>query len=245
MALNVNVDSASGSSVVAEAARRGLEKAAQIAAAADVNVNMVSRYDISISSGIIHTIKEYSATDVIIGLHQKAGFLDSFFGALTNNLLKGTNLEVMVARFTMPLNTVKGISVIVPPGAEYETGFPKWTSHICRMAAQLGCKTLFISENSTTEQLRRRCRSLGVETSSRFGTVDRLSLQDQMAAHAGSENVLVVVSARSGSISYDSSMERIPQYLAKNASIGNFIILYPEQVDLEDMVSFSDPMGNA
>ena len=245
VALNVNVDSASGSSVRAEAARRGLEKAAQIAAAADVNVNMVSRYDINISSGIIHTIKEYSATDVIIGLHQKAGFLDSFFGALTNSLLKGTSLEVMVARFTMPLNTVKGISVIVPPRAEYETGFSRWTSHICRMSAQLGCKARFISEDATTGQLRRQCRHLGVETSSRFETVDSLSLQDLMSGHMNREEVLVVVSARSGSISYDSSMDKIPQFLNRNTSIGNFIIIYPEQVDLEDMVSFSDPMGNA
>lgn len=245
VALNVNVDSASGSSVRAEAARRGLEKAAQIAAAADVNVNMVSRYDINISSGIIHTIKEYSATDVIIGLHQKAGFLDSFFGALTNSLLKGTSLEVMVARFTMPLNTVKAISVIVPPRAEYETGFSRWTSHICRMSAQLGCKARFISEDATTGQLRRQCRHLGVETSSRFETVDSLSLQDLMSGHMKREEVLVVVSARSGSISYDSSMDKIPQFLNRNTSIGNFIIIYPEQVDLEDMVSFSDPMGNA
>ena len=40
-----------------------------IAAAADVPVTMVSRYDLNIASGIIHTIKEYEATDVVIGLH--------------------------------------------------------------------------------------------------------------------------------------------------------------------------------
>ena len=40
-------------------------------------------------------------------------------------------------------------------------------------------------------------------------------------------------------------MDKIPQFLNRNTSIGNFIIIYPEQVDLEDMVSFSDPMGNA
>ena len=245
VALSVNVDSSSDSPVREEAARRGLEKAAEIAAAADVNVNMVSRYDISISSGIIHTIKEYSATDVVIGLHQKAGFLDSFFGALTNNLLKGTSLEVMVVRFTMPMNTVKSISVIVPPRAEYETGFSKWTAHVCRMSSQLGCKARFISEEATINQLQKQCRRLGVEASSRFETEEKLSLQEAMSAQMKREDVLVVVSARSGSISYDSAMEKIPQLLARNTSIGNFIIIYPEQVDLEDMVSFSDPMGNA
>ena len=39
---------------------------------ADVPVTMVSRYDLNIASGIIHTIKEYEATDIVIGLHRKA-----------------------------------------------------------------------------------------------------------------------------------------------------------------------------
>lgn len=243
VALNVNVDSARNT-VKSEAGKRGLEKVAKIAAAADVNVSMVSRYDTSVSSGIIHTIKEYSATSVVIGLHQKSGFLDSFFGALTNNLLKGTNLEVMVARFTMPVNTVKNMVVIVPPRAEYEAGFSQWTAHLSRMTGQLGCRVLYVSEGETGNQVRMKCRFYGVETSSRFENVEKLTLPEQMSRQMKSEDVLVVVSARSGSISYDPAMDRLPQYLVKNESIGNFMIIYPEQVDLEDMVSFSDPMGN-
>lgn len=243
VALNVNVDSARNT-VKSEAGKRGLEKVAKIAAATDVNVSMVSRYDTSVSSGIIHTIKEYSATSVVIGLHQKSGFLDSFFGALTNNLLKGTNLEVMVARFTMPVNTVKNMVVIVPPRAEYEAGFSQWTAHLSRMTGQLGCRVLYVSEGETGNQVRMKCRFYGVETSSRFENVEKLTLPEQMSRQMKSEDVLVVVSARSGSISYDPAMDRLPQYLVKNESIGNFMIIYPEQVDLEDMVSFSDPMGN-
>lgn len=113
------------------------------------------------------------------------------------------------------------------------------------MSSQLGCKARFISEEATINQLQRQCRRLGVEASSRFETAEKLSLQEAMSAQMKREDVLVVVSARSGSISYDSAMEKIPQLLARNTSIGNFIIIYPEQVDLEDMVSFSDPMGNA
>ena len=65
-----------------------------------------------------------------------------------------------------------------------------------------------------------------------------------MSRQMKSEDILMVVSARAGSISYDPAMDKLPQYLVKNDSIRNFIILYPEQVDLEDLVSFSDPMGN-
>ncbi len=102
-----------------------MEKAAMIAASADVSVNMVSRYDLNIASGIIHTIKEYDATDVVIGLHRKANIVDSFFGNLAESLLKGTHREVIIAKFLMPVNTLRRIIIAVPPKAEYETGFSK------------------------------------------------------------------------------------------------------------------------
>ena len=244
VALSVNVDSGTSSSAL-EQGRRGLEMAARVAAAADVNVNMVSRYDISVSSGIIHTIKEYSVTDVIIGLHQKSGFLDSFFGALTGNLLKGTNLEIMVARLAMPVNTVKDMTVIVPPGAEYEAGFAKWMEHLGRMSGQIGCRVRFVSESATMEQIRKKSVLYGFSTSSRFDPVARLSLHEQMSAGMNPDDILVVVSARQGTISYDPASDKLPQLLSRNPSILNFIIIYPEQVDMKDMVTFSDPMGNS
>ena len=243
VALNVISDAVSSSMHAADG-KSGLEKAARIATAADVNVSMVSRYDMNIASGIVHTIKEYSVSEVVIGLHQKSGFLDSFFGNLTNNLLRRTYLEVLVARFVMPVNTVKNMVVVVPPRAEYEAGFKKWLIHVCRMSEQLDSKVTFISEKDTVEQLRAGCRQSGIGLSPKFEERERLSLQEEMSGKISPEDVLVIVSARGGSVSYDPALDRIPQCLAKNTSIGNFIILYPEQVDLEDMVSFSDPMGS-
>lgn len=54
IALNVINDSNSSEKKELQG-KRNLEKAAMIAAAADVPVNMVSRYDLNIASGIIHT----------------------------------------------------------------------------------------------------------------------------------------------------------------------------------------------
>ena len=136
--------------------KRNLEKAAMIAAAADVPVTMVSRYDLNIASGIIHTIKEYEATDVVIGLHRKANIVDSFFGNLAESLLKGTHREVMIAKFLMPVNTLRRIIIAVPPKAEFETGFSKWVEHFCRMGSvfrlpcALLCQRTYTDASATT-----------------------------------------------------------------------------------------------
>ncbi len=242
VALNViddNKDAYSG-----ESGRRNVEKAAKIASAANVRTEMVSRYDISISSGIVHTIKEYAVTDVVIGLHKKSSILDSFFGSLTGNLLKGTFREVIIARLEMPVNTMKGITVIVPQHAEYETGFAKWVTHLCRLAVQLGCRIKFYAEPSTSEALRQVADKADIGTLAEFISAEGKSYAERLEVHVGKEQMLVVVSARAGGISYEPGLDRLPAVLNKNFADTSIMIIFPEQIDNKDIVSFSDPRAN-
>lgn len=58
------------------------------------------------------------------------------------------------------------------------------------------------------------------------------------------DHLLVVISARRGSISYDSSFERLPGQLGKYFSNNSLIILYPDQFgEPHEIISFSDPCG--
>ena len=136
VALNVINDN-NGSVKQEMRGKRSLERAAQIAASTSVRLKTVSRFDLNITTGILHTAKEYEATNIIIGLHCKMSIVDSFFGNLTENLLKNTYLQVMVARFLIPVNTLRRIIVAVPPKAEFEHGFMKWITHMCRMSSRL------------------------------------------------------------------------------------------------------------
>lgn len=228
-----------------DAGQRNLEKAVMIASAADVKAEMVRRYDINVASGIVHTVKEYSATDLVIGLHQKSNFLDSFFGSLTNSLLKGTFREVIVARLLMPVNTLKGISVIVPPRSEYETGFFKWVSHLCRIASQLGCRIRFYAEDSTAVHLQHVAAKTDAGTLVEVIHVESQPFAERMALKVRHDHLMVVVSARNGSISYDPSFDRLPSLLNRNYSRNSYLVIYPEQIDRQDIVTFSDPLGNS
>lgn len=243
IALNV-INDGNGSEQ-GDAGQRNLEKAAMIASAADVKAEMVRRYDINVASGIVHTVKEYSATDLVIGLHQKSNFLDSFFGSLTNSLLKGTFREVIVARLLMPVNTLKGISVIVPPRSEYETGFFKWVSHLCRIASQLGCRIRFYAEDSTAVHLQHVAAKTDAGTLVEVIHVENQPFAERMALKVRHDHLMVVVSARNGSISYDPSFDRLPSLLNRNYSRNSYLVIYPEQIDRQDIVTFSDPLGNS
>ena len=243
IALNVINDSNSSEKKELQG-KRNLEKAAMIAAAADVPVNMVSRYDLNIASGIIHTIKEYEATDVVIGLHRKANIVDSFFGNLAESLLKGTHREVMIAKFLMPVNTLRRIIIAVPPKAEFETGFSKWVEHFCRMGSILGCRVHFFANERTLMRLQQLVKKKFSGTPTEFSMLEEWGDLLLLTGQVNYDHLFVVISARRGSISYDPSFERLPAQLSKYFSNNSLIILYPDQFgDPQEIVSFSDPRG--
>ena len=243
VALNVIDDSQDA--MAGEAGRRNLEKAALIASSANVEAEMRTRYDISISSGIVHTIRECSATDVVIGLHMKSSILDSFFGSLTGNILKGTSRQVMVVRLGMPPNTFKGIVAFVPPRAEFETGFTRWVTHLCRMAVRTGCRIRFHATVETVDALRQAADKADIGTLADYIPVPQDEPVHIDGMKVGREQLLVVVGARAGSISYDPAFDRLPAVLNRDFAESNLMIIFPEQIDRQDIVSFSDPLANS
>ena len=129
VSLNV-VNDDHGSTVKQAQGEKYLEKSAMISAAADVEMHTVSRYDLNIAAGIIHTIKEYNVSDVVIGLHRKINLVDSFWGGTAESLLKGTHRQIMISKCLMPVNTLRRIIDAVPQKAEYEAGFTKWVNQL-------------------------------------------------------------------------------------------------------------------
>lgn len=226
--------------------KRYLEKAAMITASADVPLRQITRYDLNIAAGIIHTAKEYEVTDVIIGLHRKVNIVDSFFGMLAENLLKGLHREVMIAKFLIPINTIRRIIIAVPPKAEYEAGFQKWVEHFCRMGGTLGCRVHFFANAATTVQLQALVKKKYGQTLTDFSRLDDWGDLLILTGQVNYDHLLVMISARRGSISYDSSFEKLPAQLSKYFSNNSLIVLYPDQVgEPQDAVSFSNPRNEA
>lgn len=227
--------------------KRNLERTAMIAAAADASVKTVLRYDLNIAQGIIHTQKEYAVTDIVIGLHRKTNLMDSFFGTMTENLLKGTNRQIMIAKLLMPVNTLRRIVVAVPDKAEYEKGFLKWMTQLCRMGKQLGCRVHFFATEDTLKHLRALTEKQEANTFTEFSLLEEWDDLLLLTGQVNYDHLFVVVSSRKGSISYQPSFERLPSQISKYFANNSLLIVYPDQLgdDPQEIVSFSDPRGQS
>ncbi len=225
-------------------AKRNLERAAMIAAAVDTEVKTVLRYSLNIAQGIVHTVKENEITDVVIGLHRKTNLMDSFFGTMTESLLKGTHRQILIAKFLMPVNTLRRIVVAVPPKAEYEAGFIKWVTQLCRISKQLACRVHFFANQGTLGLLRGVVTKLEADTATEFSELEDWDDLLLLTGQVNFDHLFVVVSARKGSISYLPSFEKLPLQISRYFANNSLLIVYPDQFgEPQEIVSFSDPRG--
>lgn len=219
--------------------QQALDYAMKIAAAADIPMQVQKRVGTSITSGIIHTVAERHITDVIIGLHQKEGMTDSFFGKLTQGLLQGTNCQLVIINCLIAVNVLRKILVLAPPKAEYEAGFYKWVKHLSLMGEQLECRVKFFGQANTLMKIQRYVRSEHPNVRVEIQEMDSLDNVGQIAQQMNFDHLIVLVCARRGSISYQAEFEHLPRLISQYFLEKNFIMIYPDQFGNPQHITFT------
>ena len=222
--------------------RKNLEHATSIAAAVDVPMKTRCRLSTNVASGILHTVSEMNASEIVLGLHHKHGMIDSFLGKFTQSLLKGTFRQLVVVKCLIPVNVMRRIIVAVPPNAEYEAGFYKWVERLARIGAQLGCRVHFWGHTDTLPKIKGYLAKFHSSVRSEFSVLDDWDDLLLLTGEVNYDHLLVIVSARKGSISYQSSFENLPDQITKYFCNNSLMLIYPDQLgDPQNIITFSSP----
>lgn len=241
-ALNIITDDTPGHRAIG---RTCLEQAQQAAAAMDLRIEPIERFDLNVTAGLVNTIKERDVSEVIIGMHRKATVIDSFFGSKIEQLIKSTSKMVLIARCFIPVNAVTRIVVVVPPMAEYETGFARWVNSLGRLTRQIGCRIIFCCNADTRRCVRGVLMRDRFEIRSEYRDVEGWDDFVLLANHILDDDLFVVVNARRSSVSFSSSMDELPMFLQKYFSRNNLVVIYPEQFGArENVPSAIDPLAS-
>lgn len=209
--------------------RTAMSEAANAAEEMDIEVRTMERFDINVTSALRNVAVEQEATEIVIGLHRKANIVDSFFGSLIEQLLDTTNRMVIMSRCFIPIDTVTRIMVVVPRKAEFETGFHLWVSRLAMLAFNIEARLTFITYKETEEFLRTAIAEDKVEVDFRFEFLDSYDDFILLSSDVADDDLLVVVGARKGSISYSSDLEAMPGFLSRYFNRHNLLVVYPKQ----------------
>ncbi|MDE7096208.1 MAG: cation:proton antiporter, partial [Muribaculaceae bacterium] len=187
------------------------------------------RFDLNVVSGLTNMIKQTHATDVVIGFHRKANIVDSFFGQMTDTLLRETMKMVVMSRCFIPVSTVRRIVVVAGAKSQYETGFHGWVARIGNLAQQLACKVIFLVSAETSRYIEDIISTDGYGIRRIYQEMTEWEDFILLSGDVGPEDLLVVIGARRGSVSYSAEQEEMPEFLSKNFSAHNLMVIYPEQ----------------
>ena len=228
VALNVVYDD-SNAPANREKGLRLLEQLEQQASASEVKILKQVRLATNIANGIKHAFREYSGSEIIMGMHVHTEENPKFWGDFIQSLYNGLNRQIILSRFVQPLNTLRRIQVVVPSRAEFEPGFHRWLERLSRLAENLDCRIQFHGRNESLELIREFINNLHHGVRAEYTFMAHWNELPQLAETIKEDHLFVVITARKGTISYKNALERLPNELMKHFAGKNLMIIFPDQ----------------
>ena len=228
VALNVVYDD-QNSNTAREEGLRLLEQLQQTASASDVGVQTQVRLATNIANGIKHAFREFACSEIIMGMHVHTDINPRFWGEFIQSLYNGLNRQIILMRFVQHMSTLRRIRVAVPSRAEFEPGFHRWLERLSRLAGQLDCRIQFHGRHESLELIKQYINNRHSNVRAEYTYMAHWNELPQLAGEIADDHLFVVVTARKGTISYKTALERLPDELQQHFSGKNLMIIFPDQ----------------
>ena len=215
-----------------EQASKVLDQAANIAASANIPLLTKMRLTTNLAHGIVHEVKENDYRELILGFHKKETANDTFLGNVLPEVLNSIDCQIVIARMNIPLNTVRTIHITFPAKAEFEAGFPYWVEETARMSSGLGCRIMFHGHPDTLSRIKEELKNHTPIEASFFETDGGNDLK-RLAQVIHKDHLLIIVSARKGSISFRPSLDHIFVQLQRDYQETSVLLIYPSGYKVE------------
>lgn len=225
-----------------EKGRRLLDRMTGFANSLGVMMQTQVRISNNIASGIKHAFNEFEASEIIIGLHTHKDISPKFWGDFHQNLFSGLSRQIIMARITQPLNTIRRIQVAVPSRAQYEVGFYRWLERLARVVENIECRIVYHGRQDTLALIKEYMQNRHANVRTEFVPMGHWNELPQLATSIAADHLFVVVTARKGTISYKSALDRLPEELTNHFSGNNLLIIFPDQYgDDIETITFAEP----
>lgn len=232
---------------VQQRAQKLLDRAATAAAAANIHLHRLLRYDVNAVNAIVSVVRERNITDLVLGMHRDddspaltvPGMLGagspSPLGKLIPAVIAQCNVTTFVYRAAQPLPTVRRHLVVVPRKAELEAGFQTWLLRIRHLAHDTGARLIFHATEQTIEQLRRKRRRADIASYVVHAPEESWDdLPATLLTQVRPDDCVWIVMSRRDRISYQAAMSRMPGYLEEQLPRNSFVMVFPEQAGKTD-----------
>ena len=221
-------------------AKKTLERAIIHASEVDQEVEIITTISQNVPSGIKRVATEIFATEIIIGFALKSQFTDLLFGNIIKYIVENTCQAVWVCSISPNLNKRQKIVVVCPRYAEKEYGFNLWLSRVFRLANNLMVSCDFLSTPETFKHVKDFIQVNKIANAAKH--IEFTDWNDflSISAYIQPMDLVIIALPRNGGVSYKLNQESIPRQMAKNFENYDFILIYPNENDVNPGMMFTD-----
>ena len=182
----------------------------------------------NVSSGIVRAMKERAANELIIGWNERMSTRDFFFGSTLHQVLHQSFQMVYVLRQIQPLNTNEDLFIIMNENARFEYGFVLWVDKMAAIARHLTATLHFLGDREGLKPLAIVWRPFGIQPpSTSMDPLDKAT--ETVHRHADTNDLIILISAREGTLSYDDALDAYPKKLQQEFPDNNLLTIFLQQ----------------
>lgn len=233
-ALNVIKDNAQAEERIAFS-RRMMEQAVKLGSATENPVQVISRIAPAIGTGIARSARELGASDILLYWDGEPDEKEHrLYGSVIDTVITKTAQAISIIHLSQPLNTLKKITVLMPPRIELESGFVHTLTHIKRLIKELGA-TPVLAGSALTLRYAHAVMGLKPEIQAAQTRFDDWRNLEAFARECGKDELLIVLAARPETLSWAEFMDTVPETLNRTLKEKSFIVAYPAQSTLKEL----------
>ncbi|HPC94616.1 MAG TPA: cation:proton antiporter [Sedimentisphaerales bacterium] len=198
------------------------------AMAAGVPVTPLTSVDLSVTSGILRTIRDNRISMVLLNWDGQVGFKTRTFGRIIDAVVEQSVQFILVSRFRKPVSTTTRIVLVLPPLAERQGGFESVVTAVKTLASQAGTTLLVRCSVETKVAAEAFITKTPPSVSTSVRTLQTWkAVQTDLAAEIQANDWLILMSARKGEVAWQPVLDRLPGRLAAQFPDTTFSVIIP------------------
>ncbi len=211
-----------------------LDRIAEYASGAEVPVDVRTRLDYNVASGIVNTGVENRITAFVIGWDGARSHQQRVLGDVIDQVLGRTTQLVLVSRIREPLTTAREIVLLLPPGIDRNAGFHEAIHTIKTLADRSGVRVRGIVVRDDPEDYARTVARIGPAIDADFeGVSDWKALLAVLRDDVSPTDLVVCTSARRGTRGWHPQLGTLPKSIS-TLHQGDFLVVYPATAERAD-----------
>ncbi|MFO7834518.1 MAG: cation:proton antiporter [Halohasta sp.] len=214
-------------------ARNELRELVAVGDAAEVPVDVETRVNHNVASGVAQSALEVEADAVLMGWDATTPFSKQIFGSVIDQVLRRTRLPVVISRLGHPINTTRRIFVVLPMGVDHHEGFFEALTLLKRLAARLGTPMTIVVVDGKTHQFERLFELVEPELPADFEAINSWdALVPWLSDETEPDDLVTVLSPRRGDVGWHDQLASLPGQLAELPP-HSFVVVHPRENDPE------------